>query len=171
MAVKEVIVSDISGKDIPTEKQARLVIADHPSLSGPVELDVSTDEAGKLTNSKIELVSIVVHEQGHAPRRVVLDLGAFNETFKNVDMEGVLSNARPVRETTPAKRGRKPASAAPKVSYTDPEHFGQLHRGRITEEEAALVRSNLEQANANRAKAGQPPIDPNDEREKARYGF
>ncbi len=58
-----------------------------------------------------------------------------------------------------------------KVDYTDADHFGQLHRGRITDKEAALVRDNLELANAHRAAAGQPPIDPNDPKEKRRYGF
>ncbi len=58
-----------------------------------------------------------------------------------------------------------------KIDYTDPDRFGQLHRGRITEKEAALVRENLDAANAHRAAAGQSPIDPNDPKEKQRYGL
>jgi hypothetical protein len=75
------------------------------------------------------------------------------------------------RSATRARRSRSAGGAAAKTDYTDTNHFGQLHRGRVTEEEAALVRSNLAQANKNRAASNQPEIDPKDPKEKSRYGL
>ena len=66
--------------------------------------------------------------------------------------------------TAPLARKRRDASLTA-------EHAGVLHRGRVTEREAAFVRANLERANANRAREGQPPIDPADPKERQRYGL
>jgi hypothetical protein len=179
MGIRQVVVSDISGAEVADEQHARVVVTDHPKLSGgrSVELDISLDEAEKFQTSTIELVNVTVHEPNKPPRRVVLEASTFNGLFKGVDMDQLVGNARSVaQESSRAsgpRRARSTSSAAKgeRVDYTSPEKFGQLHRGRVTEEEASLVRDNLQQANANREKAGQAPIDPNDEREKKRYGF
>lgn len=71
-------------------------------------------------------------------------------------------------------RRRRTASTAPsnaRVDYRDPENAGLEHRGICTEEEKAFVRDNLDVANANRARHGQPPIDPQNEKHKRRYGL
>lgn len=62
-------------------------------------------------------------------------------------------------------------SAPTKTDYTLPENAGLIHRGRVTEAEAQWVRENLDEANNNRIREGQPIIDPNDPTEKKRYGF
>ena len=46
-----------------------------------------------------------------------------------------------------------------------------LHRGRVTEEEARLVRDNRDQASANRQAQGHPPLDFADPAEVKRYGL
>lgn len=173
MAVKQTVVSDISATELTEDTHARIVISDHPAVGGAsVELDVSTEEAGTLTESKVDLVSLAIYEPNKTPRRVVLDAAAFNEAFAGVDMEKLLKGARKV-EDAPAKRTRRSSGtpSSPKVDYTSKEFFGVLHRGKVTEEEAALVRDNLEQANKNREKHGQSPIDPADPKEQARYRF
>ena len=58
-----------------------------------------------------------------------------------------------------------------KRDYTSDEWFGVLHRGRVTEEEALMVRNNLDRANRNREREGQTSIDSADPKEKARYRF
>ena len=181
MAIKQVVYSDISGK--PVTEAARIVVSDHPSLAGGVvELDVSVAEAQKLTVSKIDLVSLQIFEPGLPARRVVLDAAAFAQIFKGVDMEAVLAAARrvdpsssePVRRTRgkgKGKTGRGQTVADAKRDYTADEWFGVLHRGRVTEEEALLVRNNLEHANQNRGREGQTLIDPANPKEKERYRF
>ena len=75
----------------------------------------------------------------------------------------------------PARRTRRPrgeaASTGEKVSYTDDDKFGQIHRGRLTDEEIALVKSNPDQASRNREAQGHPAIDWNDPKEKSRYSL
>ena len=62
-------------------------------------------------------------------------------------------------------------SRAEKIDYTAADRFGQLHRGRITADEARLVREQPTQASANRESQGHPPIDFDDPAERKRYGF
>jgi hypothetical protein len=64
-----------------------------------------------------------------------------------------------------------PSSRAEKADYTAADRFGQLHRGRITAEEARLVREQRAQASANRQAQGHPPIDFDDPAERKRYGL
>ncbi len=173
MAIKNIIASDISGDDLTEDTHARIVISDHPSLGGAVELDVSVAEAAMFNESKVELVSLAIYEPNKAPRRVVLDVAAFNEAFNGVDVDSILKGARKA-ETEAPKRTRRSGTgtaSSPKVDYLSKDKFGVLHRGKVTDEEAALVRANLEQANKNREAAGQPAIDPNDAKEAKRYGF
>jgi hypothetical protein len=182
MGIKQVVVSDISNEEIGDDEHARIVITDHPKLNNntPVELDVSVAEAERFQTSTIELVNITVYEPNRAPRRVVLEGSTFAELFKGVDMNALVEAGRQVARESGAGRGRpagprRARSASPakadRIDYLSQERFGQLHRGRVTEEEARLVRENLDQANKNRAAAGQPAIDPANEREKARYGL
>lgn len=181
MAIKQVTVSDISGKDIEDDSAARIVVSDHPALgSRTVELDVDLSEVEKLQNSKLTMVSVAVYEPGQStPQRIIMDAAAFDKLFKG-DVNAILQNARSGGAAPPsANRTRRNnavgvrnrSATAKKVDYTTPEHFGQLHRGRVTEEEAALVRDNIAQANKNRVVLGQVAIDVHDEKEKRRYGL
>jgi hypothetical protein len=180
MAIKQVVVSDITGKEIPEGEEATLTVSDHPSLGGKtVELDIEQSEALKFESSKLNMVSIAIHVPGEAVSRVILDAAAFDKLFPKGQVEDILLGARsggdapsPVRRRgRPVSSGRASSPKAEKVDYTSPEHYGQLHRGRVTEEEAALVRDNLAQANKNRSAAGQPEIDPSDAKEAKRYGL
>ncbi len=75
---------------------------------------------------------------------------------------------------TPGSAGTARLRSVPTIEkrdYSSPEFAGLEHRGRTTETEAAWVRENLDKANANRAREGQAPINPNDAKMKARYGL
>ncbi len=173
----EIITSDISGRELSSESAAVVIVSDHPVLAGrTVELDADISEVEKLESSKLTMVSVALSIPGEPLRRIILDAAAFDRLFKG-NVEEVLLQARAAgsQSTSERRHGRQgaPGSSArtQSVDYTDNARFGQLHRGRVTEEEAALVRNDLVQANKNRAAAGQPPIDANDEREKKRYGL
>lgn len=176
MALKQVVVSDISGQDVPEEQHARIVIEEHPLISGPVELDVSVDESSKLQTGKLELVHVTVHEPNQPVRRVVLDSKAFAAVLKGVDVEALLANARRVQVSAekPASTRKPRGTGAPRgerVDYTAPDKFGQLHRGRVTDEEAAMVRDNPEQASKNRRAQGHDAINWTDPKERKRYNI
>lgn len=165
MAIKNIVVSDISGQEVGEEEAATIVVSDHPAISGAVELDVTKGEAQALQSSKIDLVSLLVYDGSKEPRRVIMAGKDFNALFKNTDVDAALKAARPSQERQ-AKRGRRSSggSKAEKIDYTAMENIGLRHRGRVTEEEARLVRENMAQANKNREREGQPKIgeDPKD---------
>lgn len=171
MATKQVIISDISGNDITDDQHARLVITDHPSLSGtPVELDVTTAEAAKLQSSKLALVAIEVYEPNKPKRSVIIEADTLNKLFVGIDL---VSRGRKVtaRPAPAARKAAAPRSGGPKLDYGTLENMALLHRGRVTEVEAKLVRENMEQASKNREAQTGKPIDWNDPKEKARYGL
>ncbi len=181
MATKTVVLSDISGAELTEHNHARVVIEEHPHLSGPVELDLATDESMKLQTSKLELVHLTIFEPS-GPRRVVMELRAMEAIFGDVDMNDVLANARRVEQAgnTRTRKARgsgaradgAAAAAKPeKVNYATPEHAGMIHRGRITEEEKALVRDDPERASKNREAQTGHPIDFTDPAEVKRYGL
>jgi hypothetical protein len=178
MGIKQVIVSDISGEEIDEADHARIIVNDHPALNGAsVELDVSSDEAARLQESRIDLVSLSIFEPNRAPRRVVLDANGFAEVFKGIDIAEVLQSARQVADS--AARGGSRTAATPRratpkgdrVDYASLEHAGEVHRGRVTEAEASIVRDNLDEVNRRLESQGRPTIDPKDPVMKRRYGF
>lgn len=176
MAVRQVIVSDISGSDVGDETHARVVVTDHPQLRGsPVELDVTVEEADRFQTSKIDLVTLEISAPGRPKRHVALEASAFNDLFPGVDMNALVSGARKVSSSAPAAaRGGGSSSGRSgraKFDYSSPEHAGSLHRGRVMAAEAEYVRNNLDAVNARLAKNGERVIDPKDPKEKARYGF
>jgi len=175
MAVRHVIVSDISGTDIGDDEHARVVITDHPALRGsPVELDVTAAEAERFQTSRIDLVTLEIHAPGKPRRHVAIEASAFAALFPDVDLDAVVEQARKVPASNPAAARRpRPSGAATRgrVDYTSPEHAGRLHRGRVTEAEAAYVRDNLDAVNARLAADGERVIDPTDPKERARYGL
>lgn len=173
MAVRQVIVSDISGTDIPDDAHARIIITDHPALRGsPVELDVSAAEADRFQTSKIDLVTMEISAPGQRRRHVALEASALRTLFPDTDLDGLIERARPVSGSNPvAARRASGGSRRSKIDYTSAEHAGSLHRGRVTEAEAAYVREHLDQVNDRLRANGERVIDPDDPKEKARYGF
>jgi hypothetical protein len=175
MAVRHVIVSDISGTDVDEDEHARIVVTDHPSLRGsPVELDVSAAEAERFQTSRIDLVTMEIVAPGRPKRHVAIEAAAFAALFPDVDLDAVIEQARKVPASSPAAARRPRVTAgsrAGRIDYTSAEHAGSLHRGRVTEAEATYVREHLDAVNARLAADGERVIDPNDAKEKARYGF
>jgi hypothetical protein len=170
-------VSDISGTELADGEHAR-VIVQHPDFPQPLELDVSTAEAAKLADTTLRLVAMTVFEPDKPPRSLQMETKVLDKLFGDVDFDKVLEGARraDLAALPPSQRPGRSAAAPraarnERVDYTAPDRFGQLHRGRVTEEEARLVREQRQQASRNREAQGHPPIDFDDPTEKKRYGL
>ncbi len=184
MAQRVVTISDLSGQDVPDEDRVSIHVLEFPKLSQPVKLDASKTEADRLQVESTSLALLELVMPDGETVRLALPADQFRHAIRG-DADEVMSRAEALTfvptqpEAEPQRRrGRRPrsegapaAASGPKLDYTAPENAGIMHRGRVTEAEAEWVRNNLDEANANRRNAGQPEIDPNDEKEKKRYGF
>jgi len=177
LAIKQVAISDISNEEVPDESHARVVI-EHPDMTFPVELDTSVEEADKFQSTALRLVTLTIYAPNVPPRTVTIETRTLDKLFDKVDFNKVLEGAR--KADVSSAEGRRSRSGRPagskaatteKRDYASPQWAGVEHRGRVTEAEATWVRQNLETANANRAREGQAPINPNEEKMKKRYGF
>lgn len=105
-----------------------------------------------------------------------IDLGEKNRDKLEKALKPFIDAARAPGGNEPSRAPRtprtvRPATSSDKVDYTTLDHAGEVHRGRVTETEAQLVRDNLERVNMRLANEGRPKIDPSDPVMKKRYGF
>jgi hypothetical protein len=176
VAVKQIRVSDLSGKQADDDQLARLVVHEHPQHRGPITLDVLPEEIGELPESE-SLVSIEVIQPGdRSGQRAVLTLDQFNKLAGSADMNAILMNAVAAQAPSAAaeaKRTRRSGAGTgrSKVNYATLEHAGEPHRGRITEAEKELVRGNLDKINQRLRDSGLREIDATDSTMKERYGL
>jgi hypothetical protein len=175
VAIKQVRVSDLSGKQANDDQLAQLIIREHPQYQGPIALDVLPEELGELPEND-SYVSIEVIQPGdRTGQKALISLERFNKLASDMPtivMNAVASQGGPPAPVPPRRRRRSGSSAQRgKVSYATLEHAGEPHRGRITEAEKELVRGNLEQVNTRLRQAGLREIDPNDPAIRDRYGL
>jgi hypothetical protein len=173
VAVKQVRVSDLSGRQAGEEQFAKLIVHEHPQYQGPITLDVLPEEMGELPESE-QYVSIEVIQPGErSGRRALLSVDRFNQLAASGDMHTILMNAvadqQPQRPAQPRRRGRGTrdgqATGRRKVEW------GLPHRGRISPEEANYVRAHLAEVQKLRSERGVPLLDPADPKTKERYGL
>ena len=173
MAVKQVRVSDLSGRQAGEEQFAKLIVHEHPQYKGPITLDVLPEEIGELPDSDQYVAIEVIGPGERSGQQAVLSLDQFNQLAAGGDMPAILMNAvgtqQPQRPAQPRRRSRRSrdgqASGRGKVAW------GLPHRGRISPEEAAWVREHPDEVQAMRAERGMPLLDPADPRTKERYGL
>jgi hypothetical protein len=173
VAVKQVRISDLSGRQAGEEQFAKLIVHEHPQYQGPITLDVLPEEIGELPESE-QYVSIEVIGPGERTgQRALLSVDRFNQLAAGGDMNTVLLNAvatqQPHRPAQPRRRGRGTRDG--QVAAKRKVAWGLPHRGRISPEEAAWVREHLEEVQQLRAARGLRLIDPADPRTKERYGL
>lgn len=164
--------SDLSQDLIPDDERVIATVIQHPDLEGPVRLDGTGEELSQERIGKLALDPVIVQIQRPGEdevERYTMTPANFGKLAVKGAMKDVLASATPVLPDKPAARAN--GNNAPAVDYTQPELSGRLHRGKVTDKEAAWVRTNLDAANANRAAAGQPKIDPNNPDDRRRYGF
>ncbi|SCL29290.1 hypothetical protein GA0070616_3857 [Micromonospora nigra] len=168
MGKKTIQVSDFSGTVLrPDDEVVKVVVLEHPDLvAGPVQLDATPTEVENIDDAALDVAVVEIHDRlgGGEPRRVVLTASEFDAMATDVPMAQLLKTAERVRPPK-ARRG------AEKVDYSTIEHAGRPHRGRVTEEEARLVRERLDEVNKRLADAGIRQVDPTDPEHAARYGF
>jgi hypothetical protein len=173
VAVKQVRVSDLSGRQATEEQFAKLIVHEHPQYQGPITLDVLPEELGELPDSD-QYVSIEVIQPGErSGQRALLSVERFNELAAGGDMNTILMNAaatqQPQRPAQPRRRSR--AVRDGQVARRGKVEWGMPHRGRISPEEAAYVREHLDEVQKLRSERGVPLIDPADPRTRERYGL
>jgi hypothetical protein len=110
MGQKLVKFSDLSGELITEDDAvARIVIHEHPDLDGaPVEIEVLADEALAVEKAAVKVALVELYLPGDdEPRRVAMDLAAFDKLATEKDMSELLVSARPARRAvkTREKRG------------------------------------------------------------------
>jgi hypothetical protein len=181
VAVKQVRVSDLSGRQATEEQFAKLVVHEHPQYQGPITLDVLPEELGELPDSD-QYVSIEVIQPGeHSGQRALLSVERFNQLAAGGDMNTVLMNAvaaqQPHRPAQTRRRGRGRGTGDGPVRDGQARggrgkvEWGLPHRGRISPEEAAYVREHLDEVQELRSQRGMPLLDPADPKTKGRYGL
>ena len=110
MAVKQVRVSELSGRQASEDQFAKLIVHEHPQYQGPITLDVLPEEIGELPESE-KYVSIEVIQPGErSGQRALLSVDRFNKLASSGDMHAILLNAvaeqQPRRAEQPRRRGR-----------------------------------------------------------------
>jgi hypothetical protein len=175
VAVKQVRVSDLSGRQASEDQFAKLIVHEHPQHQGPITLDVLPEELGELPESE-QYVSIEVIGPGErSGQRVLLSVDRFNKLAAGGDMNTVLMNAvaeqQPQRAAQPRRRGRGTRAGQMTAKRKGKVEWGLPHRGRISPEEAAYVREHLDEVQKLRSARGMPLIDPADPKTKERYGL
>ena len=174
MAVKQVRVSDLSGRQADEDEFAKLIVHEHPQHQGPITLDVLPEELGELPESE-QYVSIEVIQPGErSGQRALLSVDRFNQLASGGDMHAILMNAvaeqQPQRPAQPHRRGRGTRNGQAPGRRRKVE-WGLPHRGRISPEEAAYVREHLDEVQQLRAERGVPLLDSANPRTKERYGL
>ena len=180
MAVKQVRVSDLSGREATEEQFAKLIVHEHPQYQGPITLDVLPEELGELPEDD-QYVSIEVIQPGErVGRRALLSVERFNQLAAGGDMNSILMNAvaaqQPHRPAQPRRRGRGRGTGDGTAKDGQARgrgkvEWGLAHRGRISPEEAAWVREHLDEVQQLRSERGVALLDPADPKTKERYGL
>ena len=175
MAVKQVRVSDLSGRQATEEQFAKLIVHEHPQYQGPIILDVLPEELGELPEGD-QYVSIEVVQPGErSGQRALLSVERFNQLAAGGDMNAILMDAvaaqQPQRPAQARRRARGRESGDGRARGRGRVEWGLPHRGRISPEEAAWVREHLDEVQRLRSERGMPLLDPADPKSKARYGL
>jgi hypothetical protein len=169
MAKRTLIVSDLSGAEIPDDQHARVVFENEGRV-----IDVLTSEADQLESQKLDLVTLTIHSPSGGKRTVLMEATTLQKLLVDVDIETMLANAERFdqRGVAPSQRTSysRPSTPSEKTDYASPEFAGNPHRGRVSPEEAAYVKSNLEAVNDRLRAAGHRLIEPGTEL-GARYGL
>jgi hypothetical protein len=180
MAVKVVRVSDLSDRQADESQFGKLIVRQHPDFAQVITLDVLPEEIGDLPESETYVEIEFVQPGDTSGQRATLTVEQFNKLGGGHDMKVVLTRALEEKRQTGAeeapptrRRGRQGGGTTTrtKTNYATLEHAGEPHRGRITDAEKELVRSNLDKVNERLREAGQREIDPSDPMMKERYGL
>ncbi|HEY6501526.1 MAG TPA: hypothetical protein VIZ20_19000 [Streptosporangiaceae bacterium] len=178
---KTVRFSDLSGQLITEEDTlTRVVVLEHPELGdSPVEFEALLDETQTIEKSALAVAVLELHLPGEdEPRRVTVDLEAFDAMATDTAMSELLITARPARKSSrtasaTSSRGSRAStgSGTSKVNYATLEHAGEPHKGKITDTEKQLVQEHLDEINDRLVSQGLRTISLADPEHVERYGL
>jgi hypothetical protein len=171
-------VSDLTGDDVADNQHVKLVIRRHPAYVSPITLDAQEGELEAL-KAVDEVVELEIQPTGgneSAARTLLVELSALKGLAKGSDLDAILMNAAAAQarlsEPKPrTRRGGGTSAQRAKTNYATLEHAGEPHRGRITDAEKQIVRTNLAKVNKRLRDSGKRQIDPNDQEMRQRYGL
>ena len=190
--------SDLSGAEVPKDKLGRLVVRNHPDLSGsPVYLEALPEELAALDRANMPVVTVEWQPPGEGeakgspPDYLIMDgdpdlgplalerqrcyaEGPKTVTLSVADFDKLSKRGRTSELLADAPRasgGRRSSGSGEGVNYATLENAGRLNRGKISPEEAEFVRNNLAAVNERLAREGERLIDPTNKEHKERYGF
>ncbi len=147
MGQKTVKFSDLSGQLILEDEPVRIVICEHPELGDiPVEIEALPDEAGAIEDAGLDAAVVDLYFPGEdQPRRVTIDVDAFDKLATDKPMSQLLAAARPARRA--ARSTAVSAAREGRVNYATLQHAGKPHKGKTTDEEKRLVREHIDEIN------------------------
>jgi hypothetical protein len=150
---------------VPEDELGRLVIRDHPDLDGPaVYLEALPDEVTVLGKANVPMVTVEWQPPGGGEHKsFTVPVPDFDKLAKSGPTSKLLDGA-------PRASGRR-SSGSEEINYATLEHAGRPHRGRISPEEAAFVRDNLDAVNERLRAEGKRLIDPSNKEHKEQYGL
>jgi hypothetical protein len=163
LGVRQVRISDLSGKPIPDDSDmVILVVTQHPAMErGAKRLEALPGEVKALDKAGLQVVVCAIQLPGEdAPRRVVVERDVFDKLASDRPMAELLNDNEPT-----------PKQQTAKTDYTSLEHAGRPHRGIVTAAEAQVVRDNLDEINLRLAQEGLRLIDPRDPEHQKKYGL
>ena len=174
MGERTVRFSDLSNQQVEADKLASLTV-EHPDHELPLRLEGTPEELEPLKKLGIRAVRLEVQLPGEdeEPTRYIVPEKDFDKLATGRKMAEVLAEAEQVTAAPAAKRRshNKTANGEPLRTFNTLGNAGLPHMGKVSAEEAKLVRENLEAVNANRAAQGHAPIDPANPIDAKRYGF
>jgi hypothetical protein len=165
---KTVRFSDLSGEIITRDDSlARIVIQEHPELGGsPVEIEVLADEALAMEKAAVQVAVADLYLPGEdEPRRVAVDVDAFDQLATDKPMHELLITARP------ARRSVRGGAGGDRPNYASLEHAGKPHKGKVTDAEKRLVREHFHQINERLVAEGLRAISLDEADHVERYGL
>lgn len=169
---QEIILSDLSAEQIPADQRATLTVLEHPDLTEPVRLEALTSEVEQLGELAMQPVVIELQMppsdgEEQEPQLFTLTPANFKKLSKRPINE-VLAGAERIK----VRRGLgRSAVNGDRIDYGTLEHAGTPHKGKISPEEAAFVRDNLDVVNERLAAADLRIINPVHPDHAKRYGF
>jgi hypothetical protein len=174
MAKKVVIVSDLSGNEVPDDEQVEVRVLEFPELSQPVKLDASKTETDRLKLEGTQLALLELVTSDGQVERLAISADTLTRAVRGDIME-VMANAEGIYKPAlqpepqpeePKRRGRRPrGEAAPggeKIDYTSVEYAGRVKRGIVSDGEKQTVREHFDEVNRNLEAAGQRTLDLSD---------
>ena len=172
MGQKTVRFSDLSGQLIlDNDTPARIVVCEHPELGdSPVEFEALSDEASAIEKGAVEVAVLDLYFPGEdQPRRVAMDVDAFDKLATDKPMSELLITARPARRAT--RSAAASTTRESRVNYATLEHAGKPHKGKTTDAEKQLVREHFDEINERLAGENLRTISLADTEHVERYGL